>query len=83
MKAHDEVCGMTIETDRAAATTEFQGKTYYFCTERCREKFEEHPGWYVPVTGDARDATFDGRDSDSSSRTEEEASASGTEEDTR
>ncbi len=52
MKAHDEVCGMTIEAESAAATAEFQGKTYYFCTERCREKFEEHPGWYVPVTAE-------------------------------
>ena len=82
MKAHDEVCGMTIETDRAAATTEFQGKTYYFCTERCREKFEEHPGWYVPVTGDPADTT-NGRGSDLNVGKDEEVPSAGTEEDTR
>ncbi len=52
MKVHDEVCGMTISAEDAAATTDFQGKTYYFCTERCKTKFEEHPGWYVTVRDD-------------------------------
>ena len=53
MKVHDEVCGMTIEVKAATAAVEFQDRTYYFCTERCRRKFEEHPGWYVPVDGEA------------------------------
>lgn len=53
MLAHDEVCGMTIETADAAATLRFQGKTYYFCAERCRRKFEEHPNWYIEVTDDS------------------------------
>jgi len=49
MKAHDEVCGMSIEAESAAASVEFQGKTYYFCSDRCGRRFEEHPGWYVPI----------------------------------
>lgn len=49
MKVHDEVCGMSIEMDDAVASVEFQGKTYSFCSDRCRRMFEEHPGWYVPV----------------------------------
>lgn len=48
-KVHDEVCGMKIDEDEAGDTVEFQGKTYHFCSERCRRKFEEHPGWYVPL----------------------------------
>lgn len=45
----DEVCGMRFSAAEAAASTSFAGKTYYFCTKRCRERFLEHPGWYVPV----------------------------------
>lgn len=51
MRVHDEVCGMTIEAETAAGTAEFRGKTYFFCSERCKKKFEEHPGWFVPVEG--------------------------------
>lgn len=49
MKVHDEVCGMTIDSDEAATSFEFQGRRYYFCSQRCRVRFEEHPGWYVEV----------------------------------
>jgi YHS domain-containing protein len=49
MKVHDEACGMTIESDSAAASADFQRKTYYFCSERCRTLFVEHPDRYVPV----------------------------------
>jgi len=45
----DEVCGMRFSAAQAAATTSVEGKTYYFCSQRCRERFLEHPGWYVPV----------------------------------
>ena len=47
MQVHDEVCGMTIDSDEAADKFTLDGTTYYFCSERCRRKFEEHPGWYV------------------------------------
>ncbi len=49
MKAHDEVCGMEIDAETAAAKVRFQGKTYYFCADRCRRMFVEHPDRYVPV----------------------------------
>lgn len=48
---------MTIQAAAAAASVEFQGRTYYFCTVRCREKFEEHPGWYVPLVEDGGNET--------------------------
>lgn len=53
MKVHDEVCGMKIESQEAAATVDFQGRTYHFCSERCARQFREHPGWYVPVRPEA------------------------------
>lgn len=49
MTVRDEVCGMTITAEQAAATVELHGNTYYFCSERCRRKFEEHPDWFVAV----------------------------------
>lgn len=42
-EVHDEVCGMHFPAAEAAATAEYGGKTYYFCAERCRRRFLEHP----------------------------------------
>ena len=50
MMVRDEVCGMEFAPDEAATTLVFQGTRYYFCAERCRERFREHPDWYVPGT---------------------------------
>ena len=47
MQVHDEVCGMTIDSAEAADTFTLDGRKYYFCSERCRRKFAEHPEWYV------------------------------------
>jgi len=43
----DPVCGMKINRDEAKATHEYEGKTYFFCTEGCKEKFVKNPGKYV------------------------------------
>jgi P-type Cu+ transporter len=45
--AIDPVCGMTIESDDAAGTAEYQGTTYYFCSVACQEAFEADPGLFV------------------------------------
>lgn len=50
MKIQDPVCGMTIDTENAAARAEFRGETYYFCSIGCRERFEETPDRFVPVS---------------------------------
>jgi len=42
----DPVCGMRIEADDAAATAEHDGRTYYFCSEACRDAFVADPGAY-------------------------------------
>lgn len=41
--AKDPVCGMEVDPDAAAASFEYEGKTYYFCAEACKEKFENEP----------------------------------------
>lgn len=35
----DPVCGMTVDPDSAAGTFEHKGKTYYFCSQHCVDKF--------------------------------------------
>ena len=47
MKAKDPVCGMTVETETAAAKTEYKGKTFYFCADGCRKAFDEDPERYL------------------------------------
>jgi len=43
----DPVCGMEIDSSRAAAQEAFGGKTYYFCSAHCRESFAKAPTAYV------------------------------------
>ncbi|RUM62255.1 MAG: hypothetical protein DSZ03_07115, partial [Sulfurimonas sp.] len=38
----DIVCGMEVTTD-TPFHTEFEGETYYFCSEHCLEKFNIEP----------------------------------------
>jgi len=47
MAAKDPVCGMTVEEDNAAATSEYQGSTYYFCSKDCQEEFDSDPESYT------------------------------------
>lgn len=48
MRVRDEVCGMELEAEQAKATVRLRGTLYYFCAERCKRLFEEHPERYVP-----------------------------------
>jgi YHS domain-containing protein len=50
--AVDPVCGMEIKKSEANATYEYDGKTYYFCMEGCKEKFVKDPSKYVKSNGD-------------------------------
>jgi YHS domain-containing protein len=45
--AVDPACGMEIKKSEAKATYEYNGKTYYFCMEECKEKFVKEPAKYV------------------------------------
>jgi len=46
-KVKDPVCKMKIKKSDAATTSEYEGKLYYFCSERCKEQFEKNPSKYV------------------------------------
>jgi len=45
--AVDPVCKMTVEENKAAATSEYAGKTYYFCAVVCKTRFDREPQKYV------------------------------------
>ena len=47
MAAKDPVCGMMVDEKRAAGTSVYQGKTYYFCSEGCKRSFEADSAKYV------------------------------------
>jgi P-type Cu+ transporter len=42
----DPVCGMSIDPNDAESSTH-QGKTYYFCSEDCKTKFDKQPAQYA------------------------------------
>jgi len=45
--ATDPVCGMSVDPASAKHSAEFAGKTYYFCSAGCREKFLAEPQRYL------------------------------------
>ena len=48
-KTSDRVCGMSVDAAEAKAarlTSEYQGKTYFFCNEFCKKQFDEAPAKY-------------------------------------
>ncbi|HEU5349009.1 MAG TPA: YHS domain-containing protein [Ktedonobacterales bacterium] len=45
--AIDPVCGMQVDPAMAAATSEYQGQTYYFCSQGCKRQFDKDPQSYV------------------------------------
>lgn len=47
LMAKDPVCGMDVEIARAAASTDHEGRTYYFCSLQCKEDFDRQPDRYA------------------------------------
>ena len=43
----DVVCGMDIDPNTASSQMEYQGKTYYFCSDDCHAKFMAEPEKYA------------------------------------
>lgn len=46
-EAIDPVCGMSVEIETARYTAERDGRTFYFCCDGCRRRFESEPARYV------------------------------------
>lgn len=43
----DLVCGMDVDPETAAGKSEFQGETYYFCSQGCKKAFDKEPEKYI------------------------------------
>jgi Cu+-exporting ATPase len=52
-KHKDPVCGMTVDPGKAAGKVEHAGKTYYFCSTRCAERFSKEPTRFIATPGTA------------------------------
>ena len=46
-KSPDPVCAMSVEPSHAAGSAEHEGRTYYFCSNSCRQKFQADPKRYL------------------------------------
>jgi len=45
--ATDPVCLMKVEKSEKSLTYKYKEKTYYFCSENCKEEFKEEPEKYL------------------------------------
>lgn len=52
MTVQDPVCGMKFAKRQSAAETDYDGRTYYFCTEHCKEVFQQDPDRFVVADED-------------------------------
>lgn len=43
----DPVCGMDVDPARAAGTSVYHGRTYYFCSSGCKATFDLDPARYA------------------------------------
>ncbi len=41
--ANDPVCGMTVVPSKAKGTSDYQKKQYYFCSTKCKQRFDANP----------------------------------------
>jgi YHS domain-containing protein len=39
----DPVCGMQVDEKAAKFKSSYQGQTYYFCAQECKQKFDANP----------------------------------------
>jgi len=47
MKVIDPACKMEIEDKLAAYKSEYKGKTFFFCCESCKKRFDLDPEKYI------------------------------------
>ncbi len=52
-RVKDPVCGMMVDPQKPAAKVARGDKTYYFCSQRCAEKFEKDPEKFLETPGTA------------------------------
>ncbi|MCU1228767.1 MAG: copper-translocating P-type ATPase [Acidobacteria bacterium] len=45
--SRDPVCGMTVDPQRAAGSSEYHGETFFFCSLSCKAKFDANPAAFL------------------------------------
>lgn len=55
--AVDPVCGMNVDPEKAAGKSEYQGKTYFFCSPSCKQQFDADPGRFAGERGAGMEKT--------------------------
>ncbi len=50
MLSKDVVCGMQVNSEKYSYS--FRGEKYYFCSEKCRDKFAANPSYYLDRSED-------------------------------
>ena len=48
--AKDPVCGMDVNESQAKAKSQYNGQTYYFCSDGCKQKFDANPQQFARKT---------------------------------
>jgi P-type Cu+ transporter len=54
----DPICGMTISPEDAVGHVEYDGQTYYFCSENCLDRFNANPAEFVVTAAAPRSAVI-------------------------
>ncbi len=50
----DPVCGMSVDPKTAKDSSQYQGKTYYFCCGGCKTSFDKEPQKYLSNPGSGK-----------------------------
>ena len=59
--AIDPVCGMTVDPVTAAGRYDYEGKTFWFCSRHCLDKFRADPAGYAKASPVMEHKEFSGR----------------------
>jgi len=43
----DPVCGMQVDGQTGSQKSNYQGKDFYFCSETCKQQFDQNPKQYA------------------------------------
>lgn len=47
MMTKDPVCGMEVDETKASGKSTVGGRTYYFCSDACKKRFDQNPGEFT------------------------------------
>lgn len=51
----DPICGVNVDEKTGTLKSEYMGKTYYFCSQPCKEVFEKNPKRFAEDSEDEED----------------------------